>query len=364
VIRIKILWFSHRDIKHSKAGGVEKAIFEVSRRLVVKGHEVSWHSVRENGEIPEEVDSGVMMKRYRGNLLVHFSVPLVLKREKPDIVVDDLGHVVPWGTELFKIKGIASFAHLHRRSLRGQVSLPSRFILSGLEATYPLIYRKFPFVSISQSSKKDLTTLGIHRDRIRVISLGLNSSDFLNFEKSVHPSLVYFGGLKDYKRPWDAVYLMKEVLKKYPNARLSVIGSGPSIERVKRTIESENLSDNIELTGRLPEKQLKKIVGTSWVNIHTSATEGFGLSILEASALGTPTVAYSVPGVSDAIVNGKNGLLVPDGNLKMLTDAAFQLLGSSTENFRSSSMEVARGYSWDKTAELWELLLKDICSAE
>ncbi|CAC11850.1 hypothetical protein [Thermoplasma acidophilum] len=62
------------------------------------------------------------------------------------------------------------------------------------------------------------------------------------------------------------------------------------------------------------------------MNVHTSVTEGWGLSTLEASAAGTPTVSYDVLGVSDAIEDGINGIKVKNDDRKGPSDAAFQIL--------------------------------------
>ena len=91
----------------------------------------------------------------------------------------------------------------------------------------------------------------------------------------------------------------------------------------------------------------------------SSVTEGWGISIIEASSAGTPTVAFKVPGVSDSVENGLNGITVENGNRQSLTEAALEIL-RNPEKWWSSSVEVAKKYSWDKTAELWEKLIKEI----
>ena len=93
--------------------------------------------------------------------------------------------------------------------------------------------------------------------------------------------------------------------------------------------------------------------------MHTSVTEGWGFSILEASAAGTPTVAYGVPGVRDAVEDGLNGIKVEDGNRNALADAALSIL-NDPERWWSSSVKVAEKYSWDKTAELWDSLIRNV----
>jgi glycosyltransferase involved in cell wall biosynthesis len=102
-----------------------------------------------------------------------------------------------------------------------------------------------------------------------------------------------------------------------------------------------------------------KIVASSWLNVHTSVTEGWGFSILEASSAGTPTVAYDVPGVRDAIEDKLNGIKVKDGDRKALLEATLTVLNDPKE-WWSSSVKVAQKYSWDKSAQLWDKLIMEI----
>ena len=102
--------------------------------------------------------------------------------------------------------------------------------------------------------------------------------------------------------------------------------------------------------------ELADIISKAWVNIHTSTTEGIGLSILEASASGTPTVAYSVPGVRDAIVNGVNGLLVPNSDRNIFASSIETIISNPKNLIRWSakSRDAVKQFSWDKTAASWE----------
>ena len=120
-----------------------------------------------------------------------------------------------------------------------------------------------------------------------------------------------------------------------------------------------NLKENVVFTGTISYVEIAKIVASSWLNIHSSLTEGWGISIIEASSCGTPTVAYNVPGVSNSVENGLNGITVENYNRRALVGAALEIL-SAPEKWWSSSLGVSRKYSWDKTAELWEMLLKKI----
>ena len=92
----------------------------------------------------------------------------------------------------------------------------------------------------------------------------------------------------------------------------------------------------------------------SWVNLHFSVTEGWGLSIMESSASGTPSVAFKVPGVVDTIKDGYNGYLL--NNINEFKDKILYII--ENENvFINNSRKFAEDFTWDKTAELWYNLL-------
>ena len=141
--------------------------------------------------------------------------------------------------------------------------------------------------------------------------------------------------------------------------KLVIVGTGPQKTDLENLVKDKQLQKYVTFTGRLDQKELAGVVASSWLNIHTSVTEGWGFSILESSSAGTPTVAYSVPGVVEAIENGLNGLKVKDGDRVALTKAALEIL-NEPKKWWSSSVEVAKKYSWDHTADLWDKLINDL----
>ncbi|EQD54137.1 Glycosyl transferase, group 1 domain protein, partial [mine drainage metagenome] len=126
--------------------------------------------------------------------------------------------------------------------------------------------------------------------------------------------MIYFGGFRDYKRPWVPVSIYERLEERVPGLRLFMVGDGPSRRAVEMTAH-RNRRARIHFLGRLEDSQLAEAISRAWLNIHTSVSEGWGLSILEAAAAGTPTVAFAVPGVSEVIESGVNGLTVPDGDI-------------------------------------------------
>lgn len=304
---MKILWLAHRDPLNPRAGGAERIIYEVGRRLVVKGNDVTIFSGGWKNCKTTESLNGMNIVRFGYRVGPHLALPIFLFKKKYDVVIVDLGHAMPWiFPVLLRRKIIVSFLHLHARSLRGQVSKLLAFSLTAMEKLYFIIYNNQYFVTISKTSNEDLKDLGIHKENISIINPGVNSELFHPQIKSKTPSIVYYGGMREYKRPEESLFLLKELLKDLNNIKLIIIGDGPSRPSMENLCGKMGISDHVEFTGRISDSEVSEIVANSWVNIHSSVTEGWGISIIEAASAGTPTVAYRVPGVSDSIENGLN----------------------------------------------------------
>ena len=359
---MKILWLAHRDPLNPRAGGAERTIYEVCTRLVKKGHEVTlltggWKRCRQNDDV-QRVD----IYRFGKNVGPHLALPIILLKNRYDVVVNDLGHAVPWFSSiLLGKKNIAFFHHLHARSLSGQVNAIVAKFITSVEKCYFILYHNSTFVTESSTSRDDLVKLGIKDKRIVMNPPGVDQNLFHPVAKTADPSIVYFGGMRKYKRPQECIFLLKNLINSFEQIKLIIIGSGPEEEKMRRLSNELNLQDFIIFKGKVSNEELSVIVASSWLNVHTAVTEGWGFSILEAAAAGTPTVAYEVPGVADAIEKGLNGLKIKDGDREGLTEAALSIL-TSPEKWWSSSMEVAKKYSWDKTADLWERLMTTIAN--
>lgn len=357
---MRILWLAHRDPMNPRAGGAERTIVEVCTRLVKRGHEVILLSGGWENSKSVEYFNGIEINRFGNNIGPHLALPILLIKYNYDIVVNDLGHAIPWvfSTVLNK-RNIVFFHHLHARSLPGQINYVMAKLITAIERCYFIIYHNSRVVTESTTSKNDLIKLGIKENKIITIPPGVDQSLFHPTVKSNNPTLVYYGGMRKYKRPLEVLYLLKSLLGKFDNLKLFIIGNGPEEENMKRLTNKLNVQNYVEFMGRLSTNELAEIVASSWINIHTSITEGWGFSILEAASAGTPTVAFDVPGVRDAVEEGQNGIKVEDGNREALAEAAYKIL-INPEKWFLSSIKIAKKYSWDKTAELWEYMGKEM----
>jgi glycosyltransferase involved in cell wall biosynthesis len=143
-------------------------------------------------------------------------------------------------------------------------------------------------------------------------------------------------------------------------ARLLIAGKGDDEPRLRQRTSRLGLGDAVSFLGFVSEEEKRTLFRRSWVHLLTSPKEGWGITVLEAAACGTPTVASDAPGLRDSVRDGVTGLLVPHGDVDRLT-AALEGLLEDPERRRAmgrAARTFAQGFSWDRTADALEGILE------
>lgn len=110
-----------------------------------------------------------------------------------------------------------------------------------------------------------------------------------------------------------------------PDAHLVVVGDDEANDPVDpNVIESLRRDVRVHLVGHQPD--VRPYYGVMSVLVLPSAREGFPQTLLEGSAMGLATVGSDVPGVSDAVQDGRTGLLFPVHDVDALVDCLLELL--------------------------------------
>ena len=96
---------------------------------------------------------------------------------------------------------------------------------------------------------------------------------------------------------------------------LWIVGDGEEKDNLNELIKALSIEDSVKLIPA--SKEIEKIYKQASIFALTSKCEGFGMVLIEAMAFGVPCIAYDCPsGPRDIIINGDNGLLIPN-NLDM-----------------------------------------------
>ena len=99
-------------------------------------------------------------------------------------------------------------------------------------------------------------------------------------------------------------------------------------------------------------------------NVFPSPKEGWGITVMEAAACGTPSLASDSPGLRDSVRDGHTGLLVPHGNPEALAAAMLRLAADRELVVRLGVAARAHAltHGWDAAADRVEAHLRDLAA--
>jgi glycosyltransferase involved in cell wall biosynthesis len=362
--KLNILVFNWRDIKHTWSGGAEVYVHELARNWVKMGHNVTifvgWDGKTKRAE---KVD-GIQIIR-RGGFFTIYPLALLYYifrlRGNFDIVVDS-ENGIPFFTPLFvKVPKVLLLYHIHQEILRKYLPFPLSHLAMFLESRVtPNLYRNESIVTISESSKKDLVDLNWFKpNNIEIVNPAIESDSLKKGPKTNKPSFVYLGRLKPYKNIDIAIKAFAQVNKKFPSSTLTIAGFGESLSDLKQLTSKLGVENKVSFPGKVSEGQKAKLFSQSWAAIQPSSVEGWGITVIEANACGTPVVASNVKGLSDSVVNGKTGILFPVGNFETLSTALETLIVDKKlrQGLSKNAYSWSKNFSWTLSSNMFEQIL-------
>jgi glycosyltransferase involved in cell wall biosynthesis len=360
---LKITWINHRDPENPLAGGAEVRIHEICKRLVKLNCEVRLISERWNGADETSVLDGIELVRVGGRFTEHILTPLLLKKyDDYDVVIDDMAHGIPWFSPIFTRKPVIGQIHQVQQDVFNIELSPYLARFASLsETSIRLFYRKL--ITVSESAKCEMINrLGISSNNIEVIPNGITIKLQKAISKSLNPTILCLGRLKSYKRIDHVLSAFKIVGKEFPNAQLIIAGDGDALPLLKEMSARMTLS-NVFFVGKVSEDMKARLMGSSWVVVSTSQTEGWGMTITESAACGSTAVAYDVPGLRESVKDGVTGLLAENGNIRDLAEKIIEVLKHEglRERLSRNAFEYSKRFSWNYSAQRFLEVVKDYC---
>jgi glycosyltransferase involved in cell wall biosynthesis len=153
--------------------------------------------------------------------------------------------------------------------------------------------------------------------------------------EAVSPTFISVGWLIEAKAHRDLIEAFERVRAVERNARLLIVGDGPLRSSLERLVESKTLSQHVEFCGAVSRSSLAEHLRRADVYVHTSQSETFGVSLVEAWASGLPVVAFDCGGVSSE-ADAFGGRLVRSRSVGDLADAMLDVAGSVDNRVSSS----------------------------
>lgn len=160
-------------------------------------------------------------------------------------------------------------------------------------------------------------------DLAEIQSLALEPVSGIDFEDGIK-TIVAAGRLTEQKAYGDMLEVIKKVTKQVPS-RLIILGEGPDRKKIENQIKDLSLEGAVYMPGFVDNPF--SYMGKADLYLSTSHWEGFHLTIAEAMACGTVPVATDCDyGPREIITDGKNGRLLPVGDVKGISKSLVELL--------------------------------------
>jgi glycosyltransferase involved in cell wall biosynthesis len=357
---MKILVINWQDIRNPLGGGAEVHLHNIFSRLAQQGHEVTLLCSSFPGAPAAETIDGIRIIRTGSRNLFNFSVPFAYRRVSTsgafDVVVDDLNKL-PFFTPLFVRRPLWAIAHhLFGRSIFVEAAFPVALYVYVMERLALWVYRRcgVPFFVVSPSTRQEFLDHGFAPEKL---DLAYNCVDATRYRltgvrKSPTPLIGYFGRLKRYKCIDQLIQALPEVRRHIPDVHAVIVGDGDDRARLEELARAAGVSDCVTFEGFVTEERKVEILQQMWVKVSTSAKEGWGLTVIEANACGTPVIASDVPGLRDAVRDNETGLLYRHGDVAGLAGMIVSLLSDThlRDRLRSAALKWAQSFNWDDTA--------------
>jgi glycosyltransferase involved in cell wall biosynthesis len=222
-----------------------------------------------------------------------------------------------------------------------------------LEKLIPHAYRRSSFLTISASSKTDLVRRGVREEQIDVVPCGLDRETLKpGTIEGREPIVVALGRLEPYKRLDIVLRSWPAVLAEVPDARLVLIGRGQEEDRLRALAHHLGIARSVTFTGFIPEAAKVEWLQHAALLVQVSRKEGWGLTVTEAYACGTPVVAADVPGLADSVQDGVTGLLVRKPRPAALAATITKLLADEEARWRMSrrALSWSANFDWEESA--------------
>ena len=342
-------------------------------RLARRGHDVTLLVSRWPGAVARTTLDGMTVhrvgSRHTYNVIAPRYYRTVLRPNRYDVFVEDLNKV-PLFVPLWSRDRLALLVHhLFGSTAFTEASFPVAAATWLLERPLSRVYRKTPVLAVSRSTAEDLVARGFRPEQIRVSENGVDtghySPDFAT-GRFTRPTVLYLCRLKKYKRVDLVLQSFAAILRTRPTAQLVVAGTGDAAPELKALAASLGIEANVEFAGFVPEAEKLRLLRGAWVHVLTSPKEGWGISVVEAAACGTATVASNSPGLRDSVVDRETGFLVPHGDVTALADRIGEVLDNAQlrERLGQAARQFAERHTWERAADEMEAFLTDVARAK
>jgi glycosyltransferase involved in cell wall biosynthesis len=373
---MKVLFMTSRDITHPEWAGGDVYHFEVARRLVRSGNDVTMLCNKYNGCKSQEVLQGIRIMRIKGGvfrIISNFLTYHKFLRGRHDIIVEEAeGPAGPLFAFLYAKEPVVIMWHqLGKTLFFNQFPYPIALSLFVLEEIYVSLAHKCQIIVPSHDRAREFSDVSFSNEKINVVpaAFTLNKvADHLNSAMLEKTYFLILGKIRRYKAYHHAIEALKLLRDKGEKCSLIIVGKRGEeryCKKLEKLITKYGLHDSVFIRHNVSEDEKAKILANAFALIVTSPIEGFSIVSVEANALGVPVIATN--GVPEEVVkDGFNGIKYKFGDMHALAETMSKLLHDHAlrEELSVNAAKSSSKFSWDVSAKLFEEALQKALEKE
>ena len=342
-----------RDLDDPDAGGSEVHADEFMRRWAAAGLDIVHRTSAAVGLPSTDRRHGydVVRRGSRYSVFPRAVASELMGRMGPSDGLIEVWNGVPWFSPVwYRRPHLAILHHVHGPMWEQIMPKPLAGAGRLLEARVaPPFYRRTEVVTPSQATRDQLIELGFRGERVTAVDNGVDPFFSPGGDKSPHPLVVAAGRMAPVKRFQLLLEAAAQARVVVPDLRLRVIGDGPLKPELQRWAVDHDALGWVELPGHVDRETLRADYRRAWVVASGSLAEGWGLTLTEGAACGTPAVATDIRGHRCSVVNGTTGVLAEPAQLGAAL-AAVLLDGEGRARLGAAARARAATLTWDASA--------------
>ena len=352
-------------------GGGAFRTFEICKRLADR-HEVTILCGRYPGARHEERIDGVRILRVGSSqsyaisrLAYTASASRYVAQASPDLWVYSFSAFTPLlASEALRRDAILECFHLMQEHATEKHAILGHVAAAAEIATLNAYNQ---IISISPSVSDEIAKLRNNDDGLHLVYTGVDAACFIE-DPTEEDYILYFGRLDTYTKGLDLLFEAYARISDEPNCPPLVVagrGTPKRVEEIDGLIRTHRLTDRVTLTGPVSSEAKTDLFRRSLFNVAPSRYEGWCIAAIEASAASKAIVGARIPGLMDAVQEGKTGLLVESENVSELATAMQEMITNHDlrQKLGRQGREWADQFTWDKIAAAQERVYINILNA-
>jgi glycosyltransferase involved in cell wall biosynthesis len=351
----RIHFVAWRDLDDPEAGGSELHAHKIASRWAAAGLDITFRTSAVPGAPAALTRDGYRVVRRAGRYAVFPGAAWEGLRmgHRPGDALVEIWNGMPFLSPLWYRGPRVVFLHHVHAEMWGMVLPPTLARMGDTmeRRVAPRFYRSSRVVTLSESSRTEIVDmLGFEPERVTVAPPGVDARYTPGGARAAKPLVVAVGRLVPVKRFDVLLRALAAAKAEHPELEAVIIGEGyerPALESLRAELGAQ---DWVQMPGRVSDEDLVSYYRRAWAVASSSQREGWGMTLTEAAACGTPAVATAIAGHADAVLDGESGLLVDD--VDDLGPALARVLRDEVLRNRLSrgALTRARWFTWDATA--------------